>query len=93
MDTLAALVVVAVLTRGGPQPDPPPADHADPVEITVYDDDRARGAERCRVELAVAPPGSTCHVEPETDGGPLEPGWVWDSAPPWARHMDPRSEP
>ena len=92
MDTLTALLVAAVLTRGGPDPGPQPSGH-NPVEITIYDDDRARGAERCVEELAAARSGSTCDVQPESAGEGLEPGWVWDYAPPWARHMDPRTKP
>lgn len=92
MDVFVVLAIAAVVSRGGPQPEIPPAGDPVPVEITVYEDDRAVGAERCRVELADAAPGSTCQVRPESEGE-LEDGWVWDFAPPWARHADPRGKP
>lgn len=89
MDALAALAL-AVLTRGGPDPAPPVDQAAAPIEIVIYDDDPIRGAEECRIELSYDS-AAVCRVEP-TSAAPdiTQPGWAWDFAPPWARHMDPR---
>lgn len=89
MDALAVLAL-AVLTRGGPDPGPPPVDPtAAPIEIVIYDDDAARGAEACRIELTYGP--AVCRVEPTSAAPDLsQPGWAWDFAPSWAQHMDPR---
>ena len=75
MTDLIALALVAVLTRGGPDPGPQPP--GGPSEIVLYEDDPALGQVWCDEELKYHPAGSTCRVEPTPNAPDVtQPGWA-----------------
>lgn len=71
--TIETLLLALLLARGGDDPDPPPSDNA--ADVTLYNDDPAAGRRDCVDELRYYPPGSRCHVEPESAAVDLDRPW------------------
>ncbi len=82
IDLLLATTLALSPTKGGPDPGPAPTPTIE--HVTVFEDDPARGALDCQVELATLAPGSTCRVQPTATAPDLAlPGWITQIGPPW----------